>query len=174
MQGFNFMSLLTKIFGFVGILIVLGLGPSVQTANSAITSGNITNLIAMDAIVPFGAPILIIALLVGSGLLAFWGTKGATSGLGMASILGTVFAVVVALFALKIDPTINDKFNAMIDAAGGVAGGDIGVIVYQILPLVVYLIILAGCIAPTGISVYKTYKARKGKKSAAAVAGANF
>jgi hypothetical protein len=147
--------LFSKIMGFLVIIITLALAPSINTANATVAAGNLTNLIGMSVVADFGAPLIVLGLLVVGGIFVWKGTQGATMG----ELMKTIGLVVVAIVGLTFMADIVDYTNTLIDASTGFA-----VTLYGIIPLLVYL----GIIAAVGWSGYGAYKGsrKKGKKAA--------
>lgn len=153
--------MLSIIFFFLTIVITLALAPSINTANNTIASDNLTNLIGMTAVVQFGAPLIILGIMVAGGLMAF----GMRQGLGVKDIMVTVGLVIGEIVALNFMDSIVDYTNTLIAASTGFA-----VTIYGIIPLIVYIAIIA---AAGGYQTYKYVKSRK-KKSKGATAGVNW
>jgi len=134
-------SLFAKILGFLVIIITLALAPSIVTANTAIVeSGNLTaSMIGMSVIGGFGAPLIILGLLVSGGVFAIAGIRGQLAGANMKDLFAVIGSVVVVIVLLSMFPNILDYVKALIDASSGFA-----VTIYGILPLLIYLGIIAG------------------------------
>ena len=158
MERFNMQALFSKIMGFLVIIITLALAPSINTANTTVATGNLTNLIGMSVVTDFGAPLIVLGLLVVGGVFIWKGTQGA----GMGQLMGTIGLVIVAIVGLTFMADIVDYTNTLIAASSGFA-----VTLYGIIPLIVYL----GIIASVGWTGYRAYKGggKKGKKGAALV-----
>ncbi len=147
--------LINKIFGFLVIIITLALAPSINTANTTVASGNLTNLTGMSVVTEFGAPLIVIGLLAVGGIFAWKGTQGSS----MKEIMGTISLVIVAIVGLTFMSNIVTYTNTLIDASTGFA-----TTLYGIIPLVVYL----GIVASVGYAGYRGWKgSKKSKKSAA-------
>lgn len=158
MGGFNMQSLMSKIFGFLVIIITLALAPQINTANAAITASNITNCIGVSAIDDFAAPLIVLMLLAVGGIFVWKGTGNQ----GLKDIMQVVGLVIVAIVGLTFMTDIIDYTNTLIDASTGFA-----ITIYGIIPLLVYLAVI-GSVAYAG---YKGYKGgKKGSKRAAAYA----
>jgi len=151
MERFNMQALFSKIMGFLVIIITLALAPSINTANTTVATGNLTNLIGMSVVTDFGAPLIVLGLLVVGGVFIWKGTQGA----GMGQLMGTIGLVIVAIVGLTFMADIVDYTNTLIAASSGFA-----VTLYGIIPLIVYL----GIIASVGWTGYRAYKGG-GKKS---------
>jgi hypothetical protein len=153
----NMQGLFSKIMGFLVIIITLALAPSINTANATVAAANLTNLIGMDVVTDFGAPLIVLGLLVVGGIFVWKGTGGAS----MAELFKTISLVIVAIVALTFMEDIVTYTNTLIAASSGFA-----VTLYGIIPLLVYLGIIAA-VGFTGKSAYSGGK--KGKKAAAQV-----
>jgi hypothetical protein len=152
-------ALFSKIMGFLVIIITLALAPSINTANAVVAGDNLTNLIGMSVVVQFGAPLIVLGLLVVGGVFVWKGT----SGRGMSDLMGTIGLVIVAIVGLTFMDNIVDYTNTLIAASTGFA-----VTLYGIIPLIVYL----GIIAAVGWTGYGAYKG--GRKSSKKAAFANY
>ena len=159
MGGFNIQSLMSKIFGFLVIIITLALAPQINTANAAITAANITNCIGVSAIDDFAAPLVVLGLLAVGGIFMWKGTNTQ----GMKDIMGVIGLVIVAIVGLTFMTSIIGYTNTLIDASTGFA-----VTIYGIIPLLVYMVVIAS----VGYVGYKGYKG--GKKSKKSAAFANY
>jgi hypothetical protein len=148
--------LMSKIFGFLVIIITLALAPSINTANAAISAANITNCIGVSAIDDFAAPLIVLGLLAVGGIFAWKGTNNQ----GMKDILGVVSLVIVAIVGLTFMTNIITYTNTLIDASTGFA-----TTIYGMIPLLVYITVIAS----VGVAGYKGWKGsgKKGKKAAA-------
>jgi len=153
------MNLIGRIFGLLGILITLALAPSINTANTTVASGNLTNLIGMTAVTDFGAPLIVLGLLALCGLFAV----GKLQSGSIQDLLRVIGAVIVAIVGLTFMADIVDYTNTLIAASTGFA-----VTIYGMIPLLVYIVIVAG----SAYTAYKTYKG--GKKGSKKAAYANF
>lgn len=157
MGGFNMQALFSKIMGFLVIIITLALAPSINTANATVAAGNLTNLIGMTVVTEFGAPLIVLGLLVVGGVFVWKGTAGR----GMSDLMSTIGLVIVAIVGLTFMDSIVDYTNTLIAASSGFA-----TTLYGIIPLVVYL----GIIASVGWTGYRAYSGSKKSKKAAAFA----
>lgn len=157
---FNMQSLMSKIFGFLVIIITLALAPQINTANAAITAANITNCIGVSAIDDFAAPLIVLGLLAVGGIFMWKGTQNQ----GMKDIMGVIGLVIIAIVGLTFMTDIIDYTNTLIDASTGFA-----TTIYGIIPLLVYLVVIGS----VGFAGYKGYKGG-GKKSKKAAAFANY
>lgn len=155
----NMSNLMSKILGFLTIIITLALAPAINTANGVVAADNLTNCIGMSAIVTFGAPLIILGLLAMGGLFAWKGTSG-----GMKEILGVVGAVIVAIIALTFMSSIITYTNALITSSGT---GSFGAVIYGMIPLLIYVVIIGSI----GYGAYAAYKGGGRKSKKAAVGG---
>jgi hypothetical protein len=155
----NIKNLFGKIMGFVVIVITLALAPSIITANATIEAGNLTNLTGMTAVSAFGAPLIILGLLVGGGIFAVAGVRGKLAGASVGDMLSVIGSVVVVIVALTLFDTVLDYVNALIaPTASGFAD-----VIYGIIPLVIYVGIIAGA-GYTQVRAYR--RAGRGRKRA--------
>lgn len=161
----NVQGLIAKIFGFIVIIVVLALAPSITTANATIVGDNLTNLIGMSVMSGFGAPLMIIMLLFGGGMFAIAGIRGNMAGASLGDMLQVVWKVVLCIVALTMFDSIIDYTNTLI----GVGATTFATTIYGIIPLVIYLLII-GLAGVTAVSAYKAYKGggRRGRRAVAA------
>jgi hypothetical protein len=148
---------MSKIMGFLVIIITLAMAPSIVTANTAVASGNLTNLIGMDVVTDFGAPLIILLLLGMGGIFAWKGAGG-----GMKEVMGVIGGTILAIVALTFMNSIITYINALITADSS----SIGDVIYGIIPLIIYMAIVAGA----GYGTYRAFKG-SGKKTSKAVSG---
>jgi hypothetical protein len=157
-MGGSMGKLLGLILGMLTIVVTLAIAPSIETANAAVQSANLTNLIGMAVLDDFGAPLAIIGLLTLGGLFTIGAWK---SSVKMNDMLQVVITAVIVIVGLTFMTSIITYTNTLIGSA--VSG--FGDTLYGIIPLFVYLAII-------GISGWQSYKAvgriRGGKKSAGA------
>ncbi len=113
----------------------------------------------MSVVTEFGAPLIVLGLLVVGGIFAWKGTGGQNMG----DLMKTIGLVIVAIVGLTFMSDIVDYTNDLIDASTGFA-----VTLYGIIPLLIYL----GIIAAVGWTGYSAY--RGGRKSKKAAAMANY
>ena len=161
----NLGSLFGKIMGFLVIIITLALAPTIVTANAAIitqVSVNATRFIGMSVVDTFGPPLIILGLLAMGGIFAIAGVKGQMGGASMKDMFSVIGAVIVAVVILSLFPNILTYTDSLITASTGFA-----ITIYSIIPLLIYIGIIAG----TGWVGYSTYKKTRkgGKRSRAAV-----
>jgi hypothetical protein len=156
-------NLLPKLMGWVTVIVVLALAPTIATNNSAITTAistaNATLFIGMSVVVPFGGPLMIIALLFTGGLMA----TGRVGDGSVGAMLKIVGEVIVSIVVLSLYASAVPYLRTLILAGSGTFAQTI----YGIIPIVLYLGVVAGAGVATGVS-YIRGKRKKGKKSAAA------
>ena len=149
-------ALFGRIMGFVMIIITLALAPTIATSNAAIEAANLTNLTGMTAVSAFGAPLIIIGLLFGGGFFAVAGVRGKMSGASMGDMFTVIGSVVLVIVSLSLFTTVITYTNTLI----GEAASGFGDVVYGIIPLMIYI----GVIAAAGYSQVRAYrKARRGR-----------
>ena len=151
----NIGSLMPKILGFLVIIITLALAPTISTANAAIIAhDNISVMIGMTAISGFGAPLIILGLLVSGGIFAVAGTRGALGGAKISDLMSVIGSVVVLIVVLTMFTSVMDYVTTL---ATGVTG--FAFTIYTLIPIVIYI----GIIAMAGWTQARAYrKARKG------------
>lgn len=160
----NIRKMLSMIFFFLAVVVVLALAPTINTANNtAFTAlnattgvGNATNMIGMSAVMPFGAPLIILSLLVSFGFLSFMMKENATIG-SIVTPIGIMIAMIIGL----------TLFSNVITYTSTLMAGTTGIatVIYGIIPLAIYMGIIGSAGAYT---TYKYIKGRKGKKSSSA------
>ena len=154
-----FAGLLPRVFGWLIVIITLALAPTINTSNNAIIAGNNTNLIGLAAIDDFGAPIIIIGLLFTGGVFGIAGIRGKTQNVGTGDMLAIVGAVVGTILALELFQQVMTYVNLLIaPAATGFAD-----VIYGIIPIVLYVGIIAGASAYGAVVYRKKGKSKKGK-----------
>lgn len=150
-------NLVPKILGWVTVIIALALAPSINTANTAVdtawaaTTNNAT-MIGMGTVVDFGAPLMIISLLF-SGALMGLGKVGDGSIRGMLSIIG---ACIITIVILNIFPNVLTYVDELITASTGFAQT-----VYGIIPIILYIGVIAGAGVATAVSYFRGRKKRR-------------
>ena len=162
--------LFSKVMGFILMIIILALAPSIITANTAIGAhANITQATALSTVDDFGPPIMILALLATSGFFAYSGMKNRLKGASMKQMLSVVGIVIVAIIGLTLFETILTYVAALIYASAPVTQvGNFGVVIYKILPLMLYLAIVAGAAGYGAVTYRKMSKRSKKAKTASA------
>ena len=131
-----------RIMGFVMIIVTLALAPTIQTSNATLAATNLTSCTGMTAVAAFGAPLIILGLLVGGGLFAVSGVRGRMSGASMADMISVIGSVILVIVSLTLMVNVVTYVNALIVAAGGVGAG-FGPVVYGIIPLFIYVSVIA-------------------------------
>lgn len=154
----NMQALFSRILGFLIIVITLALAPEINAANSVVASGNLTNLIGMSVVTGFGAPLIVLGLLVAGGIFVWKGTQGRSMG----DMLKVISLVLVAIIGLTFMNDIVTYTNSLIATSTGFAKT-----IFGIIPLLIYL----GIIAAVGWTGYSAVRgARKGGRRRAGVA----
>jgi hypothetical protein len=157
------------IFFFLSIVVVLALAPTINTANNTAFAtlnattgaGNATNIIGLSAVMPFGAPLIILSLMVSFGLLAFTMKEGATVG----SIVTPIGIMIAQIIGLTLFSNVITYTSTLMAGTTGIA-----LVIYGIIPLAIYLGIIGSA---GGYTAYKAYRGRKGGKSKS-YSGANY
>ena len=148
--------------GFLVIIITLALGPTINTANAAIAAhDNVSIMIGMSAMTSFGAPLIILGLLTAGGLFALAGVRGQMAGASIADLLGVVGSVVVVIVGLTFLDSIMDYTWILVAASSGFA-----VTIYEMIPLLVYIAIIAAAGWTTYKGISSVRRGKKSKKSA--------
>ena len=152
--------IMPKILGFLVIIITLALAPTINIVNTAITGhANVTAMIGMAAIGAFGVPLIILGLLVAGGVFTVAGSKGALSGASVKDLLAVVGSVVVLIVVLTMFVNVMDYTTTLIEASSGFA-----VTIYSIIPIIIYI----GIIALAGWTQVRAYKKVKGGRKSKA------
>ncbi len=152
-------NLLPKIFGWIVVIIVLALAPSIQTANQAIvTSGNITLLTGMSAITPFGDPIIILGLIFSGVVMGVMGLKGKMQGASTQDMMVAIGTVIVVIVVLSLFDSVVDYIWALQNGATGFAQT-----IYRMLGIIFYV----GIIGSVAVTQYRAIRSSRGKKSRA-------
>ena len=156
--------LVPSIMGWLVIVIVLALAPTIETYNGYVTGNvaaatNATYMLGMTAIDDFAGFLMIIGLLVAGGLFAVGTVKAKDTTVG--DMLGVIGSVIIAVIALAMfSGSIIGYINALITAGTGFAKT-----AYGILPIMIYLGIISGATAFIATKAVKKYK-RKGSSVA--------
>jgi hypothetical protein len=167
----DFKNILTRIMGFLVIVIVLSMGAVIYTTNTTnVVSGNLTNLIGMSVIGGFGPFIIIFGLLISGGFFAVAGVRGQMTTMGVKDILLVVGNVIIVVIVLTFMGSIITYTNNLI-AAAITASDHIGQVGFGIIPIAIYAMILAGS-GWVQVSGYR--KATKGGKRAQAAGQIGF
>jgi amino acid transporter len=146
----NMRNLFGRIMGFVMIIVTLALAPTILTANATIEAANLTNLTGMAAVSAFGAPLIVLGLLVGGGLFAVAGVRGRLAGASVGDLLSIIGSVVLVIVSLSLFTSVITYTNTLI---GPTASG-FGDVIYGIIPLVIYI----GVIAAAGYTQVRAYR----------------
>lgn len=148
-----------KIMGFIVIVVTLALAPSIVTANAAVAAhANVTSgvLTGMSVVAAFGAPLIILGLLVSGGVFAVAGMKGQLGGATAKDLLTVVGSVITAIVALTFMSTICTYVATLMGYY--TLGTEFARTIFAIIPLIIYIGIIVG----SGWSVARTYKKAKG------------
>lgn len=146
----NMKDLFGRIMGFVMIIVTLALAPTIATSNAAIEAANLTNLTGMTAVSAFGAPLIIIGLLFSGGFFAVAGVKGKLAGANMGDLFSVIGSVVLVIVSLSLFTSVITYVNTLIgDPVEG-----FGDVVYGIIPLMIYI----GVIAAAGYAHVRAYR----------------
>jgi len=154
--------LVPSIMGWLVMVITLALAPTIETYNGHVTTNvsgatNAAYMIGMTAIDDFAGFLMIMGLLVSGGLFAVSGMKSKDTSVGdMLTIIGAVIITVIAL--AMFSGSIIGYIDSLITAGTGFAKT-----AYGVLPIIIYLSIIAG--ATTFITVKTFRKRKKGKKA---------
>ena len=161
--------LVPAIIGWIVVIIILSMSPTIAGYNTAITTNvtaavNATSMVAMSTITPFGGFLIIITLLLSTGVFAFAASKTKSAGTG--DLIAMVGTLIIVIFTLSIyGGTLVGSFDALITA--GSAGME--KTVYGFFPILTYVAILA---ATPDVAAWRTAgMLRKGKKSSFSTAG---
>lgn len=158
------MQILSRVLGFLVIIITLSLGSTIYTANADIVSANLTNLIGMSAVAGFGAFIIIFGLLIAGGMLQLASRGGAYQSLSPIDMMSVILSVVVIVLSLELFENVITYTNTLI-AAALAASDTLGQVGFGIIPITIYV----GVIAAAGWTQFRTIrKLRKSKKRAIA------
>lgn len=160
--------LVPSILGWMVVVIVLALSPTIVTYNSGVTSNvtaatNAAYMIGMTVVDDFAGFIIIMGLLFSGGWFAISGMRNKNT--TMKDMVGVIGAVVLTVLSLAIfGGTVIGYFDALITAAA--AGFE--KTAYGILPVIIYIGIIAGGAAYTAVTAWRK---GKGKKSSASMGG---
>lgn len=155
--------MLSIIFFFLTVIIVLALAPTISSANDTVyatwgAASENASMIGMSAVVPFGAPLIILSIMVSFGLLAF----GMKEGASVKDIMSAIGITIAMIIALNFFDSAIGYVNTLLTGSSGIS-----TVIYGIIPLAVYI----GIVASAGTyGVVKYVKGRKGKKSKQAAA----
>ena len=154
-------NLLPRILGWLTVIITLALAPTINTQNAAVdtamtATGNSSLLIGMDTVIDFGAPLMIIGLLFAGGMLAA-GKIGDGSIKGMMGVIGSVIGTVIALTMFT---SVVTYVEALVEAVTGFAQ-----VIYGIIPIILYLAIVAGAGVMAGVKAFRGRSSKSSTKS---------
>ena len=152
-------NLLPKILGWLTIIITLALAPSINTANVAVIAAITTNassFIGMSVITTFGAPLMILALLFTGGMLA----AGKVGDGSVRDMMGVIGAVIVTIVALTMFVSVITYVRLLVNNSTGFA-----VVIYGIIPIILYLGVIAGAGVITAVKSFSGKKSKKSTKS---------
>jgi hypothetical protein len=140
------------IFFFLTVVVVLALAPTINTANTtAITTFNGSSqnasMIGLSVVMPFGAPLMILSIMVSFGLLAF----GMKEGANIKDILGAIGVTVAQVIAVTLFGNVITYTNTLLTGSSGIA-----TVIYGIIPLAIYMAIIAASGVTAGIQYYRS------------------
>ena len=163
-----------KILAFIVILITIALAKPIYTANLAIVnynsgSGGLADFIGLGAIAQFGAFLLIFGIMIEQGMLNIAGMSDKAGGgvqdgwKSMTAAIGTIILalILLSMFAQSILPQFKDLVTT-----ASLAGDSIGQFFWGIIPIFIYLGIIAlGVLGNGGGSILANkIRGRKGRK----------
>jgi hypothetical protein len=154
----NMRNLFAKIMGFVIVIVTLALAPTIQSSNTTIEGLNITDLTGLSAVAAFGAPLIILGLLFSGGMFAAAGLRGRMQGASLGDMLSVIGSVVVVIVALTLFQSVVTYTNALLVATPT----GIGDVIFAIVPLIIYIGIVAGA-AVVQVRAYR--KSTRGRRS---------
>ena len=154
-------NLLPRILGWLTVIISLALAPTLNTQNAAVDAAHVaatngTLMIGLGTVVDFGAPLMIISLLFAGTMLGL-GKIGDGSIKGM---LGVIGMVIVTIVALSMFESVIGYVNTLLVASSGFA-----LVIYGVIPIILYIAIVAGAGAATA---YKAFRGKGKSKSSSA------
>ncbi len=155
-------SLLPAILGWIVVIIVLSMSPTIAGYNTAISTNvtaatNVAYMVGMTTVVQFGGFLTIIALLLSTGVFSFAATRNQNVGTG--GLLAMIGTVIIVIFTFSIfGGTLVGKFDDLITA--GSAG--LEKTIYGFFPILCYVAMIA---AAPGVAAWQAVKSYKGKKS---------
>jgi hypothetical protein len=161
-------SLLPKILGFLIIILTLALGPTIYTSNGDIILwGVLDPFIGLEVTVGFGAFIIIFSLLISGGIFAIAGMRGKLANTTVYDLLKVIASVIVIIVMLAIFPSILDYCDDLITAAIA-AGDNIGEVGFGLVPIIVYVGVLATATA-SNVMTYRKLKGGSSKSSSSLI-----
>jgi hypothetical protein len=154
----NVRRMLSIIFFFLTVVVVLALAPTINTANTTAYAawGAATqnaSMIGLGAVMPFGAPLMILSIMVAFGLLAF----GMKEGASVKDILGSIGVTIAQVIAVTLFTNVITYTNTLLTGSTGIA-----TVIYGIIPLAIYMAIIA---AAGAVGIVKYARSRRGRKS---------
>ena len=150
----NALTIFSKIMGFLVIIITLALAPSINTANAVIVAhDNVSEMLGMAAVSAFGAPLIILGLLVAGGVFAIAGAKGQLSAKPM-NLFAVIGSVIVLIVVITMFDNVMTYTAQLMAASSGFA-----VTLYSVIPIVIYV----GIIAMAGWASVSGYRKMRGK-----------
>lgn len=163
------MGLLSKVFGILGVLIVIAMVGTLYDSNTAIADAitaavNAASFLILPDILPFGIIIILLGLLFSQIWVIWRGSSG-----GIISVIAPVLSVVGVVMVLGFFPTIIDSLDDALTIVIA-AGDDINeLFLGTIVPLLIYLMVAAGSVATPAVSYARS---RRSSKRRYATAGA--
>jgi len=157
--------LVPAILGWLVVVITLALAPTIETYNGHVTTNvtgatNSAYMIGMTAIDDFGGFLMIMGLLVSGGLFAVTGMK--FKNVTIKDLLEVIGAVVVTIVALAMfSGSVIGYIDTLVTAGSGFAKT-----AYGILVTIIYVTIISGASAFTGMKSYRKYKRRRSSSRA--------
>lgn len=157
-----FGKLVPSILGWLVVVITLALAPTIETYNGYVTSNvsgatNSAYMLGMTAIDDFAGFLIIMGLLVSGGFFAVGGMKTKSTTIkDMLEVIGAVILTIVSL--AMFSGSVIGYVDALITAATGFAQT-----AYGILPIILYVGIIAGATAFIGVKAFG--KRRAGGRS---------
>jgi hypothetical protein len=153
---------------FFALYLVLQLTPEVTTANAAVetaweTATQNADMLMMGILVPWGAPLICISIVVTMGL----SLKRMTKGFDMMDLISPIVRIFAAIFLLNFFPGIVTTMNTNL-AASTNAMADI---FWGIIPAASYLLLIAVTGGWDLFSAAKDKWGKGGKKAGTAGAG---
>ncbi len=114
------------------------------------TGLDLTDLIGIEVVGGFGAPLAILGLLAMSGLFAIGSWKGSAN---MRDMLGVILTAIIVIVGLTFMVNIIDYSNDLVDAGTS----SIETVLYGLIPLIVYLAVI-------GLAGFGVYRGAKGMR----------
>jgi len=156
MKG-TFGKIVPAVLGWLVVVITLALAPTIESYNGFVTTNvtaatNASYMIGMTAVDDFGGFLMIMILLVSGGMFAVTGMKLKNYTVGdMLSVIGAVIISVIAL--AMFSGSVIGYIDELVTAGSGFAKT-----AYGILTIIIYLSIIAGAGAFTGVKTYRKYR----------------